>query len=151
MARVLVYNPHSARNPRKKNALSFEQAEKRQAKAVRFLRDIADDPDLADEIEDLSVQEYAERKGFEVTTNPTRKRETPMKKQELQEAVKNGVAEALKGLRSNPGTSGQSSPAPKSRKQILDAVDDAAAALAEEDVDEALEILNGLLDEDNEN
>src|SRR4029077_4705025 len=157
MARVLVYNPHDARNPGKKKTLTPEQVEKRQAKAVRFLRDVADDPDLADEIEDLSVREYAERKGFELINNPIRKTEKPMKKEELKDAVRSGVIEAVKSikdLRSNPepATAAQSTPsverAPKSRKEILDAVDDAAAAIADEDVDEALEILNGLLDED---
>jgi hypothetical protein len=154
MAKVMVWNPHDAENPRKKKALSREQAEKRQAKAVRFLRDVVDDPDLADEIEDLSVQEYARRKGFEVINNPIRKRETPMNKQGLQEAVKN-LTEAVKDLkrmRSNPA--GQHSPShaaePKSRREIFDAVEDAAAAIADDDVDEGLEILNGLLDEDDE-
>jgi len=134
--------------------LSLEQAEKRQAKAVRFLRDIADDPDLADEIEDLSVHEYAQRKGFEVINNPIRKRETQMKKEELQEAVKN-LTEAVKDLkqmRSNP--IGQHSPsraaAPKSRRRIFDAVENAAAAIEDDNVDEGLEILNELLDEDDE-
>src|SRR5579864_6445435 len=115
MARVFVYNPHGARNPRKKKALTPEQVEKRQAKAVRFLRDVADDPDRADEIEDLTVREYADRKGFELVNNPTRKQGGSMKKQELQEAVKNGFTEAiksLKDLRSNPEETTQQVPVP---------------------------------------
>ena len=44
-----------------------------QAKAVRFLRDVVGDPDKADEIEDLSPEEYAERKGLEIVEeNPRR-------------------------------------------------------------------------------
>lgn len=44
-----------------------------QAKAVRFLRDVVGDPDKADEIEDLSPEEYAERKGVEIVEeNPRR-------------------------------------------------------------------------------
>lgn len=150
---IRVWNPQ----PRKKKTLSRDQVEKRRAKAVRFLRDVADDPELADEIEDLSVDEYADRKGFELTENPSRKRRDNMKKEDLQEAVKNGVTEALKGAkdllrRTNPNGQQQASPSsapdPQSdRKKILGRVDDAAAALADGDEDEALDILNGVLDD----
>ena len=102
MARIVVWDP----SPRKKKALNREQVEKRQAKAVRFLRDVTDDPDLAGEIEDLSVEEYAKRKSFELTDNPTRKRKgnkTMIKKEDLQAAVRDGVTEALKGA--NPDSS----------------------------------------------
>src|SRR5579864_9477245 len=152
MAKIIVYNPR----PRKKKSLTREQVEKRQDKAVQFLRDVADDPDMADEIEDLSVDEYAERKGFELVKNPSRRKRDTMKKEDLKEAVKDGVTEALKGAkdllrRSNPN--GQATPAsgaadPKAdRKKIISRVDDAAAALADGDEDEALDILNGLLDD----
>lgn len=151
---IRVWNPQ----PRKKKTLSRDQVEKRQAKAVRFLRDVADDPELAGEIEDLSVNEYADRKGFELTENPSRKRRDNMKKEDIQEAVKNGVTEALKGAkdllrRSNPnGQQQQTGPTsvvdPMSdRTKILGRVDDAAAALADGDEDEALDILNGVLDD----
>jgi hypothetical protein len=155
MARVVVWNPHGAKNPRQKKALSPEQVEKRQAKAVRFLRDVVDDPDLADEIEDLSVREYAERKGLELINNPTQKRKEliPMKKDELKQAVKDGVIEGFKETRrSNPSGEQQVAPASTGKvkltdreRKILDAVDDAAAAFADDDGDEALDILNGLL------
>lgn len=62
-------------NPKEKTR---EQAEKMQAKAVRFLRDVVKDSDKADEIEGLSVAEYAERKKIALT-NPkgrTQKRST---------------------------------------------------------------------------
>lgn len=159
MAKITVWNP----SPRKKKALDREQVEKRQAKAVRFLRDVTDDPDLADEIEDLSVEEYAKRKGFELTDNPTRKRKgsKTMKKEDLQAAVRDGVTEALKGAqsllkqprRSNPNGQQQSTP-PASpvpvktdQQKILDGVDEAAAALAGGNEDDALDILNDLLDD----
>jgi|GEM_PF-4682380 len=163
MAEIRVWNPHDARNPRKKKVLSPEQVEERQAKAVRFLRNVKDDSDLADEIEDLSVREYAERKGFELSDNPTRKRkDASMKKedlQQLQETLKNGLTEGfseVKNLvkqvrRSNPNGQQQVTPtssAPKlDQATILDRVDDAAAALADGDEDGALDILNGLLDD----
>src|SRR5260370_29264831 len=96
MAERRVWNP----SPRKRKALDREQVEKRQAKAVRFLRDVADDPDLADEIEGLSIPEYAERKGFGLLNNPIKKQKgKPMKKDELKEAVRDGMADALKGVK----------------------------------------------------
>lgn len=156
MAEVRVWNPTS----RKQKKLSREQVADRQAKAVHFLHDVAGDPDLADEIDDLSVEEYAQRKGFELVKNPTKRRkEKPMKKDELKQAVKDGLVEALKeSRRSNPNGQGQSPTngqvaGPSNgetsgwdRDKVLDAVDDAAAALADGDEDEALDILNGLLD-----
>jgi hypothetical protein len=108
MARVLVWNPYRGENPRRKKALSSEQVERRQAQAVRLLRDVTDDPDRADEIEDLSVAEYAERKGFQLSNPRTRKGMNPMKQQEfvkLKEQVKElelKLAEAVKQGRSNP-------------------------------------------------
>jgi hypothetical protein len=43
---------------------TYEQAEAMQAKAARFLRDVVGDEDKANEIEGLSVEEYADRKGL---------------------------------------------------------------------------------------
>ena len=133
-----------------------EQISKHQDKAVQFLRDVADDPDLADEIDDLSVEEYAQRKGFEVASNPSKRRKgTPMKA----EQVKEWISEAAKGwsqrgLRQNRRANPNDQAAPptvatraKSDKdKIIDRVDDAAAALADGDDDETLDILNGLPD-----
>ena len=42
--------------------LTREQLQGRKEKAVRFTRDIRDDPDRAAEIEDESLDEYAERR-----------------------------------------------------------------------------------------
>jgi len=39
-------------------------------RAVRFVRDVLGDEDRAEEIADESLDEYAERKGFEVIENP---------------------------------------------------------------------------------
>lgn len=57
-------------NPPRK-VLSREQVEKRQEKAVRFLRDVVGDDEFADEIEGLSTEEYAERKKITLA-NPQR-------------------------------------------------------------------------------
>jgi hypothetical protein len=155
-AEVRVWNPY----PRKKKTLTRDQVEARQDKAVRFLRDVAEDPDLADEIEDLSVGEYAERKGFELINNPTKHRkDRPMKKAEIQEMVNSAAdiaaAKAVKQLRrSNPNgvqqatqTSSASTKVKSDQQMIIDRVNDAAAAIADDDPDEALDILNGLLDD----
>lgn len=81
-----------------------------------------------------------------------------MKRDELKQVVKDTVSEAVKQIRrSNPNGQQQAAPAGtgngggkkeqfSDREEILDAVDDAAAALADGDDDEALDILNGLLD-----
>ena len=58
--------------------LSREQIEARKEKAARFVRDVLDDPDRADEIADESLEDYAERRKFEIT-NPTRRADMPRK------------------------------------------------------------------------
>ncbi len=50
-----------------------------QTKAVRFLRDLIGDDEKADEIESLSVTEYAERKGLRLS-NPTSAKQIHSKK-----------------------------------------------------------------------
>jgi len=49
--------------------LTRQQLEKRKAQAVRFTRDVLDDPDRADEIEDESLEEYAEHRRIKLV-NP---------------------------------------------------------------------------------
>jgi hypothetical protein len=98
MAKVRVWNPYRGENPRRKKALSSEQVERRQARAVRFLRDVTDDPDLADEIEHLSVAEYAERKGFPLS-NPLKKKEiSPVKQQEVVRKLKEELRQEMKDV-----------------------------------------------------
>jgi hypothetical protein len=60
----------------KRKALSRDQVESRKEAAVRFTEDVLHDPDRAAEIEDESVDEYAERKGIEIIdrANPTERR-----------------------------------------------------------------------------
>ncbi|MGA2475576.1 MAG: hypothetical protein ABSF73_03040 [Terriglobia bacterium] len=48
-------------NPKEKTK-TREQLEKMQAKAVRFLRDVVGDSDKADEIDDMTPEEYADKK-----------------------------------------------------------------------------------------
>ena len=59
---------HPKGNPKKTK--TREQVEKAQDKAVRFLRDVVGDSDRADEIADMSVEEYAEKKKITLS-NPS--------------------------------------------------------------------------------
>ena len=47
-------------------ALTRDQVEARKEKAVRFTRDVLDDPDRADEIEDESLEDYAARRKIKI-------------------------------------------------------------------------------------
>ena len=137
--------------------LTREQVEKRQAKAVRFAADVLEDDDLADELESLTPEEYAEKKKLLINPTNKRKETKSMKRDELKQVVKDAVSDAIKQTRrSNPTQSAPAVPGTgkgngngdnkDDREEILDAVDDAAAALADGNEDEALDILNSLLD-----
>ena len=74
----------------KAKAKTSEQVEAMQRKAVRFAENVLEDDDLADELDALSVQEYAERKHLTIA-NPAR-REKPQlastgTKKELQDSL----------------------------------------------------------------
>ncbi len=66
-------------NPRKRAALTVEEMERRQAQAVDFTRNVVGDNDLANEIESLSVQEYAERRGIPLANPNQNKGNATMK------------------------------------------------------------------------
>jgi hypothetical protein len=44
-------------------SLARQQLERRKVQAVRFARDVREDDELADAIEDESLDQYAERRG----------------------------------------------------------------------------------------
>jgi hypothetical protein len=46
--------------------MTREQLEARKSKAIRFARDVREDNELADEIENESLEEYAEHRGIKV-------------------------------------------------------------------------------------
>jgi hypothetical protein len=50
--------------------LTRDQLETRKEKAARFVFDILGDPDRADEIEDESLEAYAERRKIQIVANP---------------------------------------------------------------------------------
>ena len=68
--------------------LTRKQLEARKAKAVRFTRDVLGDPDRAEEIEDESLEKYAERRHVQVV-NPKGVRKMPVQtRRELIERIK---------------------------------------------------------------
>jgi hypothetical protein len=67
-------------------ALSRDQLQARKEKAVRFVRDVLGDPDRAEEIEEESLEDYAERRKITLT-NPSGKATVIMTKQELLDRV----------------------------------------------------------------
>jgi hypothetical protein len=69
-------------------ALTRKQLESRKAQAVRFTRDVLGDPDRADEIEDESLEGYAERRHIQIV-NPKGARKMPVQtRRELIERIK---------------------------------------------------------------
>ena len=77
MSVVRIYNPVSL-NPRKKKPWTYQQAAARKDQAERFVRDVVEDDDRADEIAAMSVEEYATTRGKEI--NPNRRRNTVKRK-----------------------------------------------------------------------
>ena len=51
---------------RRPKTLTRHQLQSRKNKAVRFTRDVASDPDRADEIEDESLDDYAQRRRIQL-------------------------------------------------------------------------------------
>ena len=56
--------------------ITVDQAQRKQAAAVRFAENFLNDQDKADELADLTPEEYAERRGFEIIDNPGRRLST---------------------------------------------------------------------------
>src|SRR5271167_1293807 len=67
--------------------LSRQQVERRKAQAVRFTRDVREDDDRADEIEDESLEDYAEGRHIKLA-NPKGGRKMPvLTRRELQNRI----------------------------------------------------------------
>ena len=81
--------------------LTREQVAGRKAKAGRFLRDVLDDPDRADEVEAESIEEYAARRHF-VLSNPRCKGVSAMPQREKMQDViddRDALLDKLEGVR----------------------------------------------------
>lgn len=63
--------------------LTREQLESRKEQAVRFARDVLNDPERTDEIEDESLEDCAERREIQISNRCGRRRGTMATKQEL--------------------------------------------------------------------
>jgi hypothetical protein len=72
---------------------THDQVEATKAKAARFARDVLRDDERADDIEDESAEDYAERKGIVITDNPLQRSKkvvangNDMTKADLEDAV----------------------------------------------------------------
>jgi hypothetical protein len=112
--------------------MTREQIQAKKDKAVRFLRDVLENEDRADEVEDESVEDYAERKGLKIS-NPERRtitvangngNDVVMTKDEMQDCI-DAVTQILTDAYTPEA----------SREKLAAAVGDALAAL-EGDYDE---------------
>jgi hypothetical protein len=94
----LVKAPVAVENPQAKKK-TREQVEKIQSKAASFLRDVLGDPDKADAIDDMSVEEYADKKRIHLV-NPH-----PLKKlaKHARRAAKKAVNRVCKNRKSKIG------------------------------------------------
>jgi hypothetical protein len=108
-------------NPTNQTTLTREQVAQRQAKHVEFTRNVGKDAGLADKLAGLSVEEYAQRKGFRLK-NPTNEKETKEMtdqklvqkidelcetNRELTQVVRRSQGASSDGRRSNPGASSE--------------------------------------------
>ena len=53
-------------NPRKRKSWTYEQAEAKKQQAEKFTREVLEDDDRADELADMSVEDYAEERGVDL-------------------------------------------------------------------------------------
>jgi predicted RNase H-like nuclease (RuvC/YqgF family) len=77
--------------------LTAKQVEGRKEKAARFTETMLDDSERAQEIRDESVEDYAERRKFEIT-NPTRRAIMPRKTVEDYRDEVRDLKEQISGL-----------------------------------------------------
>jgi hypothetical protein len=105
--------------------VTIEQVESKKDKAVRFLRDVLEDDDRADEVEDESPEDYANRKGLKIS-NPLRRSTIPvangndvMTKDDLQDCI-DQATQILEDVYTPES----------SREELAAAVGDALAALS---------------------
>lgn len=157
MPEVRIYNP------RQRKELTHEEVERRQEQAVAYAAEFLGDEDLADELESLSVGEYAQRRGFQLT-NPGREEVISVAKQQELDDLKGKVKELegqlaeLKQRRNPKGPGVVVLPSRKragqvrelhqdEREELLSAIERAQDALEEGRLDQAQEALDKILDE----
>jgi hypothetical protein len=82
--------------------LTWEDVEKRKAKGVRFLRNVVQDDERADDLEAESLEDYAERKRFAVANPLTQGKENKMPLIKIKNGARNSGRFAAAA--SNPTT-----------------------------------------------
>ena len=91
--RIRVFNPI---NTKRNKPWTQQQAAARKGQAERFVRDVLEDADRADEIADMSGEEYAAERGKEVVPNPNRRKSMKRKTSPAQQQPReNPVEKAL--------------------------------------------------------
>jgi hypothetical protein len=114
--------------------LTYDQVAARKEKAVRFVRNVLDDPNRAAEIDDEAVEDYADRRRIQIRENPTaqQKERSSMTKQQLENRVRELEEEN------------------ETLQEQLDQIADIAAPLDEDEDDDAEEDLDELDIEDDD-
>ena len=74
-------------------ALTRQQLERRKAQAVRFTRDVLEDDDRADEIEDESIEDYAEDRHIKLSNPKGARNMAVQTRRELLERIQELEAE----------------------------------------------------------
>jgi DNA-binding ferritin-like protein len=114
--------------PRRSKVLTREQLQSRKEKAVRFLRDVKGEPDRADEVDDESLDSYAERRKIQLS-NPTARRGSKMAQKSVED-YRDQVKELKQQIRDLEDQN-------QALNDKLDSVADALESDAEDDGEDA--------------
>src|SRR5271166_1119139 len=74
-------------------SLTRQQLERRKAQAVRFTRDVREDDDRADEIEDESLEDYAQERRIKLVNPKGARKMSVLTRRELQDRIQELEAE----------------------------------------------------------
>ena len=161
-----------ARNPRRPKELTRDEVAQRQDLAVAFTADVLGDEELADELDGLTVDEYADRRGLRLK-NPAKnqggnhmaKKQDIVSKLDEQTSKLEELIQTIKARRLNPPAptaAPTAAPAPPTamsarkassdvdddeRDDLVNTIAEIQEALDEGRVDRAQEIADGILDE----
>ena len=109
--------------------LTRDQAERKKQQAAAFMERIGE-PDRADEFDDMTVEEYAEHRGFELVANPQRK----IRKQTMAAGTKAELSDAIDEA---VGILNDAYTPEATREQLAEAIGDALDVLNGDDSDDS--------------
>jgi len=114
-----------------------EQAERKKAQAATLMKRIGED-DRADEFDSMSVEDYVERRGLQIASNPRRKaRKTNMAtKNELQDQL-DSISEVLNEAYTPEATRAELAKAVGNALDIINGDDESDADDSDTDSDES--------------